>query len=70
MEVPARFVRDYLEAAREYGLAANDLLHGLPLTREQLEEPRARVRWNDFAELTERIGAALGTNIASRSSGA
>ena len=60
MEVPARFVRDYLEAARECGLATHDLLEGLPFTRERLDEPGARVRWNDFAELTDRIGAALG----------
>jgi PAS domain S-box-containing protein len=62
MEVPARFVRDYLQAARECGLAPADLLQGLPFTRERLDEPGARVRWNDFAELTDRIGAALGTN--------
>src|SRR5580658_4097300 len=62
MEVPARFVRDCLEAARECGLPSHDLLEGLPLTHERLDEPGARVRWNDFAELADRIGAALGTN--------
>jgi len=62
MEVPARFVCDCLEAAGECGLASHDLLEGLPFTRERLDEPGARVRWNDFAELTDRIGAALGTN--------
>ena len=62
MEVPARFVRDYLDAARDCGLIPDELLDGLPLTRERLDVPGARVRWNDFAALTDRIGAALGTN--------
>jgi PAS domain S-box-containing protein len=62
MELPARFVRDYLDAARELGVAPETILAGLSVTREQLEETRGRVRWDDFAEVSERVGAALGSN--------
>ena len=62
MEVPARFVRDCLDGARESGLTPEDLLSGLPFSRAQLDEPGKRVRWNDFAELLDRIAAGLGTN--------
>jgi PAS domain S-box-containing protein len=62
MEVPARFVRDCLDGARDFGLTPQDLLSGLPFSRAQLDEPAKRVRWNDFAELLDRIAAGLGTN--------
>lgn len=62
MEVPARFVRDCLDGARECGLAPEELLSGLAFTRAQLDEPARRIRWNDLAELLDRIAAALGTN--------
>ena len=62
MELPARFVRDCLDAARECGLTPEDLLAGHPFSRAQLDEPGKRVRWDDFAELIDRIAAGLGTN--------
>ncbi len=59
MELPARFVRDYLDAARECGVEPESVLAGLPVLREQLDTPRGRVHWDDFAELSDRIAAAL-----------
>jgi PAS domain S-box-containing protein len=61
MELPARFVRDYLGAARELGIAPEPLLAGLAIDATKLDDLTGRVRWNDFAELSERIGSALGT---------
>ena len=62
MEVPARFVRDYIDAAVKCGVVQDDLLAGLPLSRARLEASEARVHWDDFAEIVDRIGVALGTN--------
>jgi PAS domain S-box-containing protein len=59
MELSARFVRDYFDAARQCGLSPEDLAVGLAMTSQRAG---GRIAWNDFAELTDRIGAALETN--------
>jgi two-component system cell cycle sensor histidine kinase/response regulator CckA len=62
MELPARFVRDHVDAARACGLDVDELFVGLRISPARLADPKARVLWNDFAELTDRIGARLGSN--------
>jgi two-component system cell cycle sensor histidine kinase/response regulator CckA len=62
MELSAHFVRDCLDAAGELGVPSEAILAGLPALREQLAARRGRVGWNDFVEVYERIGSALGTN--------
>ena len=62
MEVAARFARDAVDAAEEAGVPAAGLLAGLPFTRAELANVGARIRWDDLAELCDRMAAALGTN--------
>lgn len=61
MEIPARFVRDCLNAARDLGLDAEAIFAGLGITHEQVSSRAGRLRWDDFAALHDRIGAALGS---------
>ncbi len=62
MELSARFVRDYLAAAEQLGVSAAVSLGSGRLTRDQVNAADGRIRWDDFAELSDRIGAALGSN--------
>ena len=61
MEISARFVRDYLNAARELGVEAEAIFAGLGVTPEQVSARDGRIRWDDFAAISDRIGAALGS---------
>ncbi len=62
MDLPARFLRDYLDAARACGVEVAEVLAGTAISAGRLAEPKGRVRWDDFAEITNRIAAALGSN--------
>jgi PAS domain S-box-containing protein len=62
MELPARFVSDCLDASDEMGVPRATVLAGFPALEAELRAGRGRVRWDDFAEIFDRIGAALGTD--------
>src|SRR5690242_2642766 len=54
-EVSCRATRMFLEVLEDAGIATDPLVEGLPLSLAELRDPRARIDWELFAELLERL---------------
>ena len=63
--------RPLVEEVRARRIPPEKLLHGIPVTLEELGNPRRRISWDDFAELAQRCSELLGPDafeeIAARS---
>ncbi|MEN8161042.1 MAG: hypothetical protein ABFS41_13300 [Myxococcota bacterium] len=61
----------FVDEVRARGIAAEQLLHGLPVQLEDLGNPRRRISWDDFTEIARRSTKLLGPGafgeIAARS---
>jgi signal transduction histidine kinase/CheY-like chemotaxis protein len=58
-DVSTRAFRFFLALERRGQLDIGALLEGLPVSREELENPRRRVPWDVWAEINERFGRSL-----------
>jgi signal transduction histidine kinase/CheY-like chemotaxis protein len=59
-DISCRAFSYFLVAERRGLLDLTTLLAGLPITRAELEDPRARVSWDLWAELCDRAASQLG----------
>jgi two-component system cell cycle sensor histidine kinase/response regulator CckA len=62
-EVSCKATRMILEALDASGVAVAGLADGLPISLEELRDPQARVDWDVFTEVVERVGARCGDEL-------
>ena len=61
-EVAAGFVATFLELTDRRGLDRASLTHGLVLSEPGRPRPFARIPWDDYAALLERVEAEVGSS--------
>jgi PAS domain S-box-containing protein len=62
MEVPARYMRDFVRAAGACGVSPDELFAGLPAAATDFDGVLRRIPWRDCVAVFERAGAKLGSD--------